>query len=156
MKKLAMVLVLAVCSLVLSIPALAHHGSAAYDMSHRVKLENATVTKWIWANPHSILMFEVKDSNGKVEHWVGEAGNPAALDPLGWTRDFVKPGDVIPTIYVWKAKTGAPVAIINEIVRADGKTFVDLLGATPTQRKDFEKQGAYPPGYGANGKNKKE
>jgi Family of unknown function (DUF6152) len=133
MKKLPMVFVLAVSSLAMSAPALAHHGDAAYDMTHLVKLENVTVVNWLWANPHSILMFDVKDSNGKVTQWVGEAGNPAALSPWGWSKDMIKPGDVI-TITIFKAKSGAPVSIIHQIVRGDGKEFLDRLGATPAER----------------------
>lgn len=133
MKKLAMIFLLAVSSLALSARALAHHGDAAYDMTHLVTLRNATVTKWVWANPHSILMFDVTASGGKVEHWVGEAGNPAALSPWGWSKDMVKPGDVI-TITIFAAKSGAPVSIIHQIVRADGKMFLDRLGATPAER----------------------
>jgi Family of unknown function (DUF6152) len=145
MKKLAMAVVLAASSFILSAPALAHHGEAAYDMTHMVKLENATVTKFIWANPHCIMMFDVKDSNGKVVHWVGETGSPAAVGPRGWSRNFVKPGDAI-TVYVWKAKAGTPIGIINSVVRADGKEFVDQLGETDAQRKAFLKKGVEPTG----------
>jgi Family of unknown function (DUF6152) len=145
MKKLAMAVVLAASSLVMAGPALAHHGDAAYDMSQMVKLENATVTRFIWANPHCILMFDVKDSNGNVAHWVGETGSPSAVGPLGWSRNFVKPGDVI-TVYVWKSKAGTPIGIVNHIVRADGKDFVDALGATAAQRAAARKKGVAPTG----------
>jgi Family of unknown function (DUF6152) len=139
MKQLTMVFVLAASFLVLSSPALAHHGDAAYDMTHTVKLENATVTKWVWANPHCIMLFDVKNHDGNVVHWVGKTGSPAAVEPLGWSSSFVKPGDII-TIYVWKAMGGAPIGIINRVVRADGKVFVDQLGATEAQRKALMKK----------------
>ena len=50
----------------------AHHGAAAYDDSKEVVLKNAAVTKYTWANPHTIIEADVKDDKGNVVHWVGE------------------------------------------------------------------------------------
>ncbi len=79
---------LAVCS-----PIFAHHGAAAYDESKEVVLKGATVTKFSWANPHSIIQFDVKDDNGKVVHWAGELGSPSAITLQGWTKVSVQPGE---------------------------------------------------------------
>jgi hypothetical protein len=38
----------------LSTPVWSHHGNAAYDESKVVVIKDATVTKFAWANPHSI------------------------------------------------------------------------------------------------------
>ncbi|HZR65102.1 MAG TPA: DUF6152 family protein [Terriglobales bacterium] len=119
----------------------AHHGNVAYDMKDLVVLKNATVTKFFWANPHNILTFDIKDDNGNVVHWVGESGSPAAVSPFGWTRDVVHPGDVI-TVYIFRAKAGTPVGIINKIVLADGKEFKDVpLGGTEADREEAKKKG---------------
>jgi uncharacterized protein DUF6152 len=121
--------------------AFAHHGNVAYDMKNLVTLKNATVMKFLWANPHNILAFDVKDESGKVAHWVGEMGSPAALGPFGWNRDVVHPGDVI-TVYIWKAKAGTPVGIINKIVLADGKEYKDVpLGGTDADREEAKRKG---------------
>ena len=121
--------------------ALAHHGNVAYDTKNLVTLKNATVTKFFWANPHNILAFDVKDDSGNLVHWVGEMGSPAALGPFGWNRDVVHPGDVI-TVYIWKAKAGTPVGIINKIVLADGKEFKDVpLGGTDAEREEAKRKG---------------
>jgi len=122
-------------------PAFAHHGNVAYDMKTLVTLKSATVTKFFWANPHNILAFDVKDDGGNMAHWVGEMGSPAALGPFGWTRDVVHPGDVI-TVYIWRAKAGTPVGIINKIVLADGKEFKDVpLGGTDADREEARRKG---------------
>src|ERR1700680_1218467 len=114
---------LAVCP-----PLFAHHGAAAY-VDKIVVLKDATVTKFVWANPHSILMFDVKDDKGNVTHWAGEAGSPSAVSLLGWNRNSVQPGDVI-TVYIFPAKSGNPVGRLNKIVLADGKVLRDSqLGA---------------------------
>src|SRR5207245_4509556 len=72
----------------------AHHGSATYDTQKVVVLKEAAITKFIWANPHSIAMFDVKDDKGSVIHWAAEAGSPSALSLIGWTKNSLRPGDV--------------------------------------------------------------
>jgi Family of unknown function (DUF6152) len=104
-------------------PVFAHHGAAAYLDKISV-LKDATVTKFVWANPHSILLFDVKDDKGGVTHWAGEAGSPSAIGLLGWNRNSVQPGDVI-TVYIFPAKTGNPVGRLNKIVFADGRELRD-------------------------------
>src|ERR1700733_14529267 len=89
-------------------PVSAHHGAAAY-LDKIVVLKDATVTKFVWANPHSILLFDVKDEQGNVTHWAGEAGSPSAVTLLGWNRNSLKPGDVV-SIYIFPAKYGNPVS----------------------------------------------
>ena len=38
----------------------AHHGAALYDTTKRITVQ-AVVTDWLWANPHCLLEFDVKD-----------------------------------------------------------------------------------------------
>ena len=104
-------------------PLFAHHGAAAYA-DKIVVLKDATVTKFLWANPHNIVMFDVKDDSGNITHWAGEAGSPSATGLLGWTRNSFQPGDVI-TVYIYAAKSGNPVGRLNKIVFADGKILRD-------------------------------
>jgi hypothetical protein len=118
----AVVGVLVVCS-----PTFAHHGNAAYDESKVVVLKGATVTKFAWANPHSIIVFDVKDDKGNPAHWTSELGSPSALSLLGWTKVSVQPGDTI-TVYIHQSKTGNPVGRIDHIVLADGTSLHDSSG----------------------------
>jgi hypothetical protein len=103
---------------------IAHHGNAAYETSKAVELKGATVTKFVWGNPHTFLMFDVKDDKGNVVHWAGEAGSPSSLGLLGWTKDSVQPGDVV-TVYIYQSKTGRPVGRLNRIILADGTALKD-------------------------------
>jgi hypothetical protein len=109
--------------LLASAPLLAHHGAAAYA-DKIVVLKDATVTKFVWANPHTILQFDAKDDKGEAVHWAGEAGSPSAIGLLGWNRNSVQPGDVI-TVYIYPAKSGNPVGRLNKVMFADGKTLRD-------------------------------
>jgi hypothetical protein len=109
--------------LAVSGPVLAHHGTPAYANS-LTEFKQATVTKFMWSNPHSLLYFDVKDAKGSIVHWVAEAGGPSAMEPLGWTKSSVGPGDVI-TVYMYPAKSGNPVGRLNHLVLADGTELHD-------------------------------
>jgi len=112
-----------VCALAVCSPLFAHHGAASYS-DKAVVLKDAVVTKFVWANPHSILQFDVKDEKGDVTHWAGEAGSPSAVGLLGWNRNSFQPGDVI-TVYIFPAKSGNTVGRLNKVVLSDGKMLRD-------------------------------
>jgi hypothetical protein len=105
--------------------SLAHHGNASFDTEHSVTLK-ATITSFVWTNPHSQIYFDVKDEKGRVTHWSCEAAQPALLHRGGWTRNSLKPGDHV-TIVAHVAKSGAPVAYLQKIILADGEEL--KLGA---------------------------
>jgi uncharacterized protein DUF6152 len=87
-------------------PALAHHAFAAeYDAKKPIKLTGA-VTKLEWLNPHTWFYIDVKDDNGKVTNWGFEMGSPNILLRAGWTRNSMKPGDVV-TVEGSRAKDGS-------------------------------------------------
>jgi Family of unknown function (DUF6152) len=101
----------------------AHHGNAAYQKT-AVTVKNATVTKFVWANPHSIILFDAKDAKGNIVHWACETGSPSAMTLIGWNKNSLRPGDVI-TIMLYQAKSGAFVGRLSEITMAGGTTLRD-------------------------------
>jgi uncharacterized protein DUF6152 len=111
------------------LPASGHHGASAYDESKEVVLKGAMVTKFAWANPHTIIQFDVKDDKGNLVHWAGELGSPSAITLQGWTKASIQPGDVI-TVYIHQSKTGNPVGRISHIVLADGTSLRDSAGTS--------------------------
>ena len=118
--------VLLAAVLAVSPPAFAHHGNAAYEGTLTV-LKDATVTGVAWANPHTIVQFDVKNDKGEPVHWSAELGSPSALSLIGWSKTSLTPGDVI-TIYIHQAKTKNPVGRIDHIVLADGSQLRDSGG----------------------------
>ena len=100
---------------------LAHHGTAAYDYTKTLSLK-ATVTNFVWANPHCQIEFDVKDENGNAQRWIVEAFNPAMLQRDGWTkgRESMKPGDEV-TISFHPSKNGEKVGILDKVVLAGGQ-----------------------------------
>jgi|SRR5579872_352427 len=108
----------------LSIPLSAHHGSTSYKTDRVVVLEHVTVTKFVWANPHTMLLFDAKDDKGEIAHWAGEAGSPAAVRQFGWNKNSVLPGDVV-TVHLYLSKFENNVGRLEKIVLADGTTLND-------------------------------
>jgi hypothetical protein len=107
--------------LVISIPALAHHGAAAYDTSKKITVK-AIVTEWFWANPHCFLRFDAKDDKGNVVHWAVETSNPSDMVNLGWSKQTFKPGDEV-TITFEPVKNGQPIGRVDKVVLANGQTL---------------------------------
>ncbi len=104
-----------------STPALAHHGYAAYDMTTTLSVK-ATIVSLLMENPHSSIAFDVKDANGNVEHWFSESGNPRNMRADGFTPDSVKAGDQV-TIYYHPSKNGAHVVVLTRVEFPDGRVL---------------------------------
>jgi Family of unknown function (DUF6152) len=102
-----------------AVPAFAHHGNSAYDMSKTVP-QKATITRFEYSNPHTQVYYDVTDDKGNVEHWVAETTNPAMLNRVGWSRDTLKPGDQV-TLWVNPNRVGAKVTFLQKVTFADGK-----------------------------------
>lgn len=115
-----------VCSFVLTEAAFAHHGTAAYDPSKQLTVR-ATMTEFEWANPHCELRFDVNDGKGNVQHWTVQAINPLMLSRFGWTRESLKPGDVV-TVIFRPAKNGEMTGVLDKVVLANGQ---ELPGKQP-------------------------
>src|SRR5512135_2812533 len=75
--------------LLLATPLLAHHSTAAFDMTRDFTV-SGVVTKFLWANPHSYIDLDV---NG--DHWRLEIEAVNLLRRYGWTKDSLKAGDKI-------------------------------------------------------------
>jgi len=98
---------LAACLFLMAAPAMAHHGDAGrYDESAFVI--TGTIVEIRLTNPHSIMVFDVTDADGKTVRWQGEmTGGQQIVRQFGWTKDSPKVGDKI-TLTGRKVKTGAP------------------------------------------------
>jgi len=107
---------IAVLALLAAAPLFAHHGSAAYDLQKTIS-SKATVTGLVWANPHCLLSFDIKDAGGDVKHWNVEMYNPVYMTRAGWNRNLLKAGDEI-TITFHPAKNGTGNGFIRN---GDGK-----------------------------------
>ncbi|MGB7845946.1 MAG: DUF6152 family protein [Candidatus Acidiferrum sp.] len=103
----------------------AHHGLAAFDTTHTVKM-GGTVTDFEWINPHAYIYADLEDDKGKVANWKLEMGSLGMLTRFGgWNKDTVKRGDHV-TVQGFRAKDGSPYMSLGKIILPDGRS---LLGA---------------------------
>jgi len=103
----------------------AHHGLAAFDTRHTVRMQG-TVTKFEWINPHAYIYADLTDETGKVANWKLEMGSLGMLTRFGgWSPNTVKPGDKV-TVQGFRAKDGSPYMSLGKIELPNGQT---LLGA---------------------------
>lgn len=109
---------LTVSFFLVSIPLLAHHGASEYDMTKIVTL-SATVKELQFVNPHTLLVFTVKDDSGKAMEWEGELPSPNLLSRRGWSRSTLKAGDQV-TVIGSPAKNGEKGMQIKKLVFPDG------------------------------------
>src|SRR6202046_3950966 len=114
----------AVASLLLSAaPVFAHHAFAAeFDAKKPVKLRG-TVTTMEWINPHAWIHIDVKDTDGKVNSWMIEAGAPNGLLRRGFTKASLLPGTDI-VVEGWQAKDGSNRANGSNITLPGGKKLL--------------------------------
>ena len=99
----------------------AHHSTAGYDKAKTLALKG-TVAEWIWRNPHCIMVWDVKDANGKVVRWYGEMQSPISNTGFGLSRNSFKPGDEITVTVNPGANAQALVLTIKD---AQGKMVLD-------------------------------
>jgi Family of unknown function (DUF6152) len=71
--------------------ALAHHGTANFDLSKQLELDG-TVVEMAFVNPHSYIYLDVADENGQVVAWRCEMRAATALRRSGWTPEMFKAG----------------------------------------------------------------
>jgi uncharacterized protein DUF6152 len=87
-----------------SVPAFAHHGTAAYDMTKTFTIKGK-VTRFNFINPHVQVYFDVTGEKGDADHWQAELTSPNHLMRTGWSKDTLKPDDEV-TITGYRTKDG--------------------------------------------------
>ncbi len=106
----------------LGAPVATHHSAAAY-LDTSIEIAGATITNVVWANPHTIISFDVKTGD-RAGSWSAEAGSPSAQTRMGWNRNSFRPGDAV-TVTLFPARNGAKVGRLSHVIFADGKELLD-------------------------------
>lgn len=112
-----------------SVPVLAHHGAAQFDVGKRVTVKGKVV-EWFWANPHCFLRFDAAGDDGQVVHWAVETQSGPNILPQGFSKQSFTVGDDV-TVTLEPVKNGRPLGRLLRVVLADGSTLP--LGASNPQ-----------------------
>jgi len=112
------VLVVAVGLVMPSGPLFAHHSLANYDREKEITL-TGTVAEFLLKNPHSYIVFEVKEADGTVVKWTAGSSSPMRLFRMGWKTTTLKPGDQI-TVTGGPHRGGKKEVWLNKLVGPGG------------------------------------
>jgi len=119
--RLARVLVVGVCGMLLGTPdARGHHSFAAeFDANQPLTLKG-TVSRIDFVNPHAWLYIDVKDEAGHVTRWNVEMGSPNSLIRRGFTKNSVATGTEV-TVEGFRAKDGSQTMNSRRVTLSDGR-----------------------------------
>ena len=93
-----------------------------YDMEHVAEI-TGTVQQLEWMNPNSELHILVRDDRtGKTEEWTLVMGPPSRSTESGWTKDSVKPGDLV-TLKMHPSRDGSHSGQLVSATLPDGRTL---------------------------------
>jgi DNA/RNA endonuclease YhcR with UshA esterase domain len=101
----------------------AHHSFAVHYDSNKPITKEGIVTEFRFTNPHGILMLDVTNEAGEIEHWTVETTAPVYLRRFGWTKDSVKAGDHL-IVDGWASRDGSHFMRIRSARRADDGTMI--------------------------------
>ena len=100
----------------------AHHSLAAFDQTKQIVVEG-TVKEFAFANPHSHMVIEERQADGKTKEWEMETGGPAVLFRYNIKADTFKAGEHV-TVTAHPLRNGEPVGGLIRVIKADGTTFL--------------------------------
>lgn len=111
-------------SLVIALPAAAHHSTAMFDFSKTIEVKG-TIKEFQWTNPHTWTKVDV-DGQGaaKVEYGL-EGMSPNYLSRNGWSKRALKTGDKV-VLQVHPLKDGRPGGFMVSVKLADGTLLYNL------------------------------
>lgn len=118
--------------LLVSIPVFAHHGSGiSYDLT-KPWTTKAVVVDFKYINPHPLMLFDITDEKGNVQHWHSEIiTNPSNMIRQGWgktrSEEALKPGTKV-TLTVCTAKAGGQAGVVTKIVNEQGEEVITRAG----------------------------
>jgi hypothetical protein len=114
---ICMVLVAVTSLIVLHAPVFAHHGGEInWQQDNLVGPVTMTATRFAFSFPHPQFYAEMKDKNGRTQSWsIVLRPTPTGLRERGWTRNSIKPGDILTVTYN-PHKTAPRVAIARRVL----------------------------------------
>lgn len=116
-------------SLLLALPASAHHSFAAYDLSKTVTV-SGTVKEFRWGAPHAALLLAYVDAKGKKADLMVQSGAPAAFARQGFNPKDLRPGQKVELAYHPNRNNSLGGAMAS-LKLPDGRIFKDMEVSDP-------------------------
>ena len=89
------VMIILITALLSTVTLVAHHSvSALYDAQKSIKIEG-TIISFSFRSPHSLLIVEAPDSEGKMKRWDVAWNAARELAGQNITRESIKSGDKV-------------------------------------------------------------
>lgn len=127
MNRTLLKMLVAAAALAASVPVLAHHSGAMFDDMKEVTV-TGVVKNFQYTNPHSWLIVDVKEADGKVTTWGFEAEGPSTMVRAGIRKSDFEAGTPV-TVTGHPMRDGRPAAAWMKATRlTDKKEFVPLRG----------------------------
>ncbi len=108
----------------MAVPGSAHHSTAMFDWGAETTLENMTVERWVWTNPHTFIY--ARDEQGR--RWAFEGMSPNHLSRAGWSRRTLAPGETIDVGY-YPLRDGRRGGFNVRVFKEDGTEMLQLPSA---------------------------
>lgn len=103
-------------------PGSAHHSGTMFEKEKMITV-SGVVKEFQYTNPHSWLLVDVTDADGKVTTWGFESEGPSTLGRAGIRKSDFSPGTKL-TITGKPMRDGRAAAFWIKAVREDGKEFL--------------------------------
>ncbi len=114
--------VLAALAFVVVTPASGHHSEAGFDTDAVVAFQG-TVNRFVWRNPHVYIFVDGSDAAGNIVKWEVETGATPIMIRSGWTRDSLRPGEVISVRGHPERAAGRHYVLLLSLEKKNGSTL---------------------------------
>jgi hypothetical protein len=109
----------------------AHHSQAGYETEDKTRTLKGIVAEYRWRNPHVVVVWDVKDENGKVAQWAGELPSVTSVIAQGLSKNSLKQGDEI--VVTGLPSRAGTECLIRTIKKGDGTLVYPLKENGPRE-----------------------
>ena len=99
--------------------AVAHHAQLGFDRKQIFRI-TGIVAELLWTSPHSEVLLDVTDPEGRITRWSLESEPGGVLERRGLNRTALEVGSEV-TIEMHPRKNGEPRGILLSVTTSDGE-----------------------------------